>query len=141
MLLTGFDAPVEQVMYIDKRLREHNLLQAIARVNRVAKGKHRGFIVDYIGLANHLTEALSIYAEEDAQDIQRGAEEPPQRTADPGGALSAAAAALPVGWVCARSRRSSTGTLRQPGGRGRGCACGRRRDEGHQARGRTSRST
>ena len=45
MLLTGFDAPVEQVMYIDKRLREHNLLQAIARVNRVAQeqapGLHR----------------------------------------------------------------------------------------------------
>lgn len=72
MLLTGFDAPVEQVMYIDKKLREHNLLQAIARVNRVAKNKHRGFIVDYIGLANHLTEALAIYAEEDARDIQQG---------------------------------------------------------------------
>ncbi len=72
MLLTGFDAPVEQVMYIDKRLREHNLLQAIARVNRVAKGKERGFIVDYIGLANHLTYALSIYTAEDAQDIQQG---------------------------------------------------------------------
>ncbi len=72
MLLTGFDAPVEQVMYIDKRLREHNLLQAIARVNRVAKNKHRGFIVDYIGLANHLTHALAIYAHEDAQDIQQG---------------------------------------------------------------------
>jgi type I restriction enzyme R subunit len=72
MLLTGFDAPVEQVMYIDKKLREHNLLQAIARVNRVAKGKQRGFIVDYIGLANHLTHALSIYAEEDAEDIQQG---------------------------------------------------------------------
>lgn len=72
MLLTGFDAPVEQVMYIDKRLREHNLLQAIARVNRVAEGKPRGFIVDYIGLANHLTYALSIYAEEDAQDLQQG---------------------------------------------------------------------
>jgi type I restriction enzyme R subunit len=72
MLLTGFDAPVEQVMYIDKRLREHNLLQAIARVNRVATNKHRGFIVDYIGLANHLTSALSIYSEEDAQDIHDG---------------------------------------------------------------------
>jgi type I restriction enzyme R subunit len=72
MLLTGFDAPVEQVMYIDKKLREHNLLQAIARVNRVAKNKHRGFIVDYIGLANHLTEALAIYAEEDAKDIREG---------------------------------------------------------------------
>lgn len=72
MLLTGFDAPVEQVMYIDKRLREHNLLQAIARVNRVSRNKHRGFIVDYIGLANHLTYALSIYAEEDAADIAAG---------------------------------------------------------------------
>ena len=72
MLLTGFDAPVEQVMYIDKRLREHNLLQAIARVNRVAKGKQRGFIVDYIGLANHLAQALSVYSTEDAQDIQHG---------------------------------------------------------------------
>jgi len=72
MLLTGFDAPVEQVMYIDKKLREHNLLQAIARVNRVAKNKHRGFIVDYIGLANHLTSALAIYSEEDAQDIRDG---------------------------------------------------------------------
>ena len=72
MLLTGFDAPVEQVMYIDKRLREHNLLQAIARVNRVTKNKHRGFIVDYIGLANHLALALAIYSKEDAQDIQQG---------------------------------------------------------------------
>jgi type I restriction enzyme R subunit len=45
MLLTGFDAPIEQVMYIDKRLKEHNLLQAIARVNRVSKGKQRGLIV------------------------------------------------------------------------------------------------
>jgi type I restriction enzyme R subunit len=72
MLLTGFDAPIEQVMYIDKRLHEHNLLQAIARVNRVATGKQRGFIVDYIGLANHLGSALAIYTEEDAQDIQQG---------------------------------------------------------------------
>ena len=72
MLLTGFDAPVEQVMYIDKRLYEHNLLQAIARVNRVATGKQRGFIVDYIGLANHLGSALAIYTEEDAQDIRQG---------------------------------------------------------------------
>jgi type I restriction enzyme R subunit len=62
MLLTGFDAPVEQVMYLDKKIKEHTLLQAIARVNRVATGKKRGFVVDYIGLAHHLTEALSLYA-------------------------------------------------------------------------------
>jgi type I restriction enzyme, R subunit len=72
MLLTGFDAPIEQVMYIDKRLKEHSLLQAIARVNRVTPGKQRGFIVDYIGLANHLTEALKIYASEDLADLQAG---------------------------------------------------------------------
>lgn len=65
MLLTGFDAPVEQVMYIDKRLREHTLLQAIARTNRVKKGKQRGYIVDYIGLANHLADALTIYSASD----------------------------------------------------------------------------
>jgi len=68
MLLTGFDAPVEQVMYIDKKIREHTLLQAIARTNRVAKGKSRGYIVDYIGLANHLTDALTIYAATDEQE-------------------------------------------------------------------------
>lgn len=73
MLLTGFDAPVEQVMYIDKKLREHTLLQAIARTNRVMKGKQRGYVVDYIGLANHLTEALSLYAASDElQELHDG---------------------------------------------------------------------
>ena len=73
MLLTGFDAPIEQVMYIDKKLREHALLQAIARTNRVSKGKKRGYIVDYIGLANHLTEALTIYAASDElEELQSG---------------------------------------------------------------------
>lgn len=67
MLLTGFDAPIEQIMYIDKKIKEHTLLQAIARTNRVAKGKKRGYIVDYIGLANHLTEALTLYAAADEQ--------------------------------------------------------------------------
>ena len=73
MLLTGFDAPVEQVMYIDKRLREHTLLQAIARTNRVRQGKKRGYIVDYIGLANHLTDALTLYAASDEmQELHDG---------------------------------------------------------------------
>jgi type I restriction enzyme R subunit len=73
MLLTGFDAPVEQVMYIDKKLREHTLLQAIARTNRVMRGKQRGYVVDYIGLANHLTEALSLYAASDElQELHDG---------------------------------------------------------------------
>lgn len=73
MLLTGFDAPIEQVMYLDKKLREHTLLQAIARTNRVKKGKQRGYIVDYIGLANHLTDALTLYAASDEmQELHDG---------------------------------------------------------------------
>ena len=62
MLLTGFDAPIEQVMYIDKKISEHTLLQAIARTNRVKKGKQRGYIVDYVGLTENLTDALQLYA-------------------------------------------------------------------------------
>lgn len=69
MLLTGFDAPIEQVMYIDKKLKEHNLLQAIARVNRTYPGKTVGYVVDYIGLTENLKEALSLYSGKDQQDI------------------------------------------------------------------------
>ncbi|UMZ73728.1 Type-1 restriction enzyme R protein [Natranaerofaba carboxydovora] len=69
MLLTGFDAPIEQIMYIDKKMVEHTLLQAIARVNRRAKGKTRGYIVDYIGIGNHLHEALQIYGDEEKEDV------------------------------------------------------------------------
>lgn len=62
-LITGFDAPVEQVMYLDKSLREHDLLQAITRVNRTKKGKSFGLIVDYFGVTKHLREALDIYTD------------------------------------------------------------------------------
>ena len=72
MLLTGFDAPIEQVMYLDKKLKEHNLLQTIARVNRTYPGKTRGYIVDYIGLANHLRDALSLYSSDDQQELLDG---------------------------------------------------------------------
>lgn len=65
MLLTGFDAPICQVMYLDRKLREHTLLQAIARVNRTANGKARGYIVDYFGLSDYLTEALDMFSKED----------------------------------------------------------------------------
>lgn len=68
MLLTGFDAPIEQVMYLDKKIREHTLLQAIARTNRVKKGKQRGYVVDYIGLTSNLTDALKLYAATDEQE-------------------------------------------------------------------------
>ena len=72
MLLTGFDAPIEQVMYLDKKIKEHNLLQTIARVNRTYPGKTRGYIVDYIGLANHLRDALSLYSDEDQKELLDG---------------------------------------------------------------------
>lgn len=65
MLLTGFDAPICQVMYLDRKLKEHTLLQAIARVNRTASNKQRGFIVDYFGLSDYLTEALDMFSKED----------------------------------------------------------------------------
>lgn len=58
MLLTGFDAPIEQVMYLDRAIYEHDLLQAIARVNRTRDGKHCGYVVDYVGIAQALHDAL-----------------------------------------------------------------------------------
>ncbi len=61
MWLTGFDAPSMHTMYIDKPMRSHNLMQAIARVNRVFKDKKGGLVVDYIGIANELKAALKTY--------------------------------------------------------------------------------
>ncbi|MBA3035100.1 MAG: type I restriction endonuclease subunit R, partial [Desulfobacterium sp.] len=73
-LLTGFDAPVEQAMYLDKNLREHDLMQAIARVNRtkVMKNgyvKEHGIVIDYFGVASHLKEALAIYTKTDEKEL------------------------------------------------------------------------
>jgi type I restriction enzyme R subunit len=65
MLLTGFDAPIAQVMYIDRKLQDHTLMQAIARVNRTYAGKSCGFIVDYHGLSKYLIEALELFSSED----------------------------------------------------------------------------
>jgi type I restriction enzyme R subunit len=75
MLLTGFDAPIAQAMYLDRKLTDHTLLQAIARVNRTAKGKTRGFIVDYYGLSDYLTEALEMFTKDDVQGAMRKLEE------------------------------------------------------------------
>lgn len=61
-LLTGFDAPICQVLYIDKELKEHGLLQAIARTNRICEGKDYGLIVDYRGLIEHLDTAMDLYS-------------------------------------------------------------------------------
>ncbi|MEU6566368.1 type I restriction endonuclease subunit R [Streptomyces parvulus] len=68
MLLTGFDAPVEQALYLDRFIQDAELLQAIARVNRTSPGKAVGLLVDYFGVGAHLQKALQAYAPEDAED-------------------------------------------------------------------------
>ncbi|NYE48311.1 type I restriction enzyme R subunit [Spinactinospora alkalitolerans] len=67
MLLTGFDAPNEQVLYLDRHIKEAELLQAVARVNRTAKAKRAGYVIDYFGVAEHLKVALAAYAAEDVE--------------------------------------------------------------------------
>jgi type I restriction enzyme R subunit len=71
MLLTGFDAPIEQVMYLDKVIQAHSLLQAIARVNRVGGAdKEKGFVVDYVGVGHHLKKALDNYDEREQKEVE-----------------------------------------------------------------------
>ena len=71
-LLTGFDCPIESVMYLDKPLKEHGLLQAIARTNRVSDAKKRnGLIVDYIGVSANLEAALASYRADDVKNAMR----------------------------------------------------------------------
>lgn len=69
-LLTGFDEPKNTVLYLDRMLREHTLLQAIARVNRVCDDKEFGYIVDYYGVLGELNSALDIYNDFDAEDLE-----------------------------------------------------------------------
>jgi type I restriction enzyme R subunit len=71
MLITGFDAPLEQVIYLDNIVRDHNLLQAIARVNRAYKNKSCGFVVDYVGVLKNLKQSLAIYADDDIKEISQ----------------------------------------------------------------------
>ncbi|NQZ10286.1 MAG: type I restriction endonuclease subunit R, partial [Algicola sp.] len=71
MLLTGFDAPIAQVMYIDRKLQDHTLMQAIARVNRTYtyenSNKACGFVVDYYGLSEHLLDAMKAFTSDDVE--------------------------------------------------------------------------
>ena len=67
MWLTGFDVPCLHTMYVDKPMRGHNLMQAIARVNRVYKDKSGGLIVDYVGIASNLKQVLSLYTKSGGQ--------------------------------------------------------------------------
>ena len=69
-LLTGFDEPKVAVMYLDRNLKDHTLLQAVARVNRTCEGKDFGYIIDYYGVLRELDNALSIYSEYDEDDRQ-----------------------------------------------------------------------
>ena len=85
MLLTGFDAPVEQVLYLDRSIQEHGLLQAIARVNRrfshehdgVLTEKEHGLVIDYHGVSRDLQKALSTFDWPDVQDTMTELEEEP----------------------------------------------------------------
>ncbi len=80
MLLTGFDAPIEQVLYLDRVITDHNLLQAIARVNRVSNdSKDKGFVVDYVGVGNDLKKALDSYAEREQQEILDSISDPTEQ--------------------------------------------------------------
>jgi len=79
MWLTGFDVPCLHTMYIDKPMRGHNLMQAIARVNRVFKDKPGGLVVDYLGIATDLKKALSFYSDsggkgDPTEDIEQAIE-------------------------------------------------------------------
>jgi len=67
MLLTGFDAPYEQVMYLDRFIQGHELLQAVARVNRTVSGKSCGYVVDYFGVGERMKLALAVYSAEDVE--------------------------------------------------------------------------
>ena len=71
-LLTGFDAPICQVLYIDKELKEHGLLQAIARTNRLYEGKDYGLIVDYRGLIEKLDSAMDMYSGAGLEKFESG---------------------------------------------------------------------
>lgn len=71
-LLTGFDAPICQILYIDKELKEHGLLQAIARTNRLYEGKDYGLIVDYRGLIEKLDTAMDMYSGAGLENFDSG---------------------------------------------------------------------
>lgn len=91
-LLTGFDAPRNTILYINKELKEHSLLQAIARVNRLYEGKDFGYVIDYFGILKHLGEAMEVYGalagfdpndvEDSLLDIKTEIDKLPQRHAE-----------------------------------------------------------
>jgi type I restriction enzyme R subunit len=81
MWLTGFDVPSLATLYLDKPLKAHTLMQAIARANRVHEGKHNGLIVDYCGILKHLREALATFAGGRPERRRHHRPRPPRRGA------------------------------------------------------------
>ena len=77
MWITGFDVPTLSTLYLDKPLKSHTLMQAIARANRISEGKNNGLIVDYIETYTALLDALAIYGTGGNEDEEGGAPEPP----------------------------------------------------------------
>src|SRR5690606_31985452 len=75
MWLTGFDVPTLSTLYLDKPLKAHTLMQAIARANRVAEGKSNGLIVDYCGILKNLRRALATFAGTPGEGDQPGGDE------------------------------------------------------------------
>jgi type I restriction enzyme, R subunit len=77
MLLTGFDSPILQAMYLDQGLKEHTLLQAIARVNRpLDERKTHGLIIDYWGISKNLREAFELYDDRDIENVLKPTRRP-----------------------------------------------------------------
>ena len=72
MWLTGFDVPCMNTLYVDKIIRHHNLMQAIARVNRVYKDKESGLVIDFIGIADELRKAVTLYTQTVRKDDPTG---------------------------------------------------------------------
>ena len=102
MLLTGFDAPAEQVMYLDAPLKEHRLLQAIARVNRpCGEGKTSGLVVDYRGVSTRLQEAPAIFSTTEVRRalVPKADESPPLESRHAGADQPAQVRAALISWL------------------------------------------
>ena len=114
MWLTGFDAPCVHTLYVDKPMKGHNLMQAIARVNRVFKDKQGGLVVDYIGIANELKSALKEYtASKGRGPAHRGRARGLQRAGREAGCAARHAARLRLQRLPDR-RPQDAGRRRQP---------------------------
>ena len=108
-LLTGFDAPCNSVLYLARKLKEHTLLQAIARVNRLYEGKEYGLILDYSGVIRELDEAIDFYSRlADYDKVRSGSH---RHLYFPKGCGIAATAFQPVGIIRSGKGGQRSGSL------------------------------